>query len=105
LFYNLLENAIKYTPSGGKIEVTAERNGHQAVIRVKDTGIGIPREDLPHIFERFFRGDRSRQRGGFGLGLSIALAVAKSHGGDIRVEDSTPQGSTFLVTLPLLGEK
>ncbi|MGC8778876.1 MAG: sensor histidine kinase, partial [Candidatus Caldatribacteriaceae bacterium] len=101
LFSNLLENAIKYTPSGGEVEVTAEQKDHQVVVRVRDTGPGIPREDLPHIFERFWRGDRSRQRGGFGLGLAIALAVARSHGGDIRIEDSTPHASTFLVTLPL----
>lgn len=101
LFYNLVENAIKYTPSGGRIIVEVSCRNHHAVIRVKDTGIGIPKEDLPYIFERFWRCDRARQRGGFGLGLAIALAVAKSHGGEITVESSS-QGSTFVVTLPLV---
>lgn len=101
LFYNLVENAIKYTPPGGKVTVEASRNNRHAVIRVRDTGMGIPKEDLPHIFERFWRGDQSRQRTGFGLGLAIALAVAKSHGGDITVESSSG-GSTFTVTLPLV---
>lgn len=100
LFYNLVENAIKYTPPGGRVTVEASSGNHRAVVQVKDTGVGIPEEDLPHIFERFWRGDRSRQRGGFGLGLAIALAVARSHGGEITVE-STPQGSTFTIVLPL----
>ncbi len=100
LFSNLVENAVKYTPSGGKVTVEVASNDRCAVVRVKDTGIGIPEEDLSHIFERFWRGDRSRQRGGFGLGLAIALAVAKSHGGEITVE-STSRGSTFTVVLPL----
>lgn len=102
LFYNLVENAIKYTPSGGKVTVEASCRDNHVVIQVKDTGIGIPKEDLPHIFERFWQGDQSRQRRGFGLGLAIALAVARSHGGEVTVESSS-RGSVFTVTLLLAG--
>lgn len=97
---NLLDNAIKYTPSGGTISITASEGHDQAVIEVRDSGIGISEQDLPHIFERFFRCDQSRSQAGIGLGLSLARAIARAHGGDIAVESTLGQGSTFTVWLP-----
>jgi heavy metal sensor kinase len=98
---NLLENAIKYTSEGGLVEVLlSKREGEdRAALSVCDTGPGIPASDLPHIFERFYRGDPSRSQPGAGLGLSFALAVARAHGGDITVR-SLPEGSTFTAYLP-----
>ncbi|MDB5320949.1 MAG: hypothetical protein JWN40_2580 [Phycisphaerales bacterium] len=100
---NLIDNASKYTPESGRIQVTAKANGHYAIVEVVDNGIGIPREDIPRIFERFYRVDRSRSRemGGTGLGLSIVKHVAQVHGGQIEVESTPGQGSTFRLKLPL----
>jgi len=98
---NLLDNALKYTPSGGKIDVTAHPDGqHSVQIAIKDTGIGISAADIPHIFERFFRCDPSRSQTGTGLGLSFARAIARAHGGDVTVISVPNQGSAFTVTLP-----
>lgn len=98
---NLLDNAIKYTASGGIVRVRVpECTGNTPAITVTDTGIGISAEDLPHIFERFYRCDRSRSQAGTGLGLSLARAIARAHGGDITVESRPGQGSAFTVTLP-----
>lgn len=98
---NLLDNAIKYTASGGGIRVLiSECTENSLSITVKDTGIGISTEDLPRIFERFYRCDRSRSQAGTGLGLSLAMAIAQAHGGDIAVASRPGQGSTFTVTLP-----
>jgi signal transduction histidine kinase len=98
---NLLDNAIKYTDSGGIVHVRVpECTGNTLAITVTDTGIGISAEDLPHIFERFYRCDRSRSEAGTGLGLSLAQAIARAHGGDIAVESRPGQGSDFTVTLP-----
>jgi heavy metal sensor kinase len=95
---NLLDNAIKYTPEGGAVDVAACANpDHSISIVVKDSGIGISDKDLPHIFERFYRGDPSRSLAGAGLGLSFTRAVAHAHGGDVTVR-SSPAGSTFTVT-------
>jgi heavy metal sensor kinase len=82
VFYNLLDNAIKYTPEGATIEVWSEARDRNALVRVRDTGIGIPAEHLPHVFERFYRVDkaRSREQGGTGLGLSIAKTIVNAHG-------------------------
>jgi two-component system phosphate regulon sensor histidine kinase PhoR len=100
---NLIDNASKYTPEGGKIDVTTRPCGQYAVIEVSDNGIGIPAEDIPRIFERFYRVDRSRSRemGGTGLGLSIVKHVAQVHGGQIEVESTPGGGSTFRLKLPL----
>ena len=100
---NLLSNALRYTPSGGRITVMARRVGQEAQVTVRDTGPGIPPEDLPHIFDRFWRGDRSRTRasGGSGLGLSIARQLVEAHGGRIWAESQPGQGASFHFTLPL----
>ena len=102
LIVNLVENAIKYTAAGGQVSVTVERQASRAVIRVADTGIGIPAEHLPHVFERFYRVDtsRSRSEGGEGLGLAICWWVAQAHGGSIQVHSTPGKGSTFTVFLP-----
>jgi signal transduction histidine kinase len=99
---NLLDNAIKYTPPGGRVAVAVRGDAKTAVITVTDTGIGIAEKELPHIFERFYRGDRSRPQTGTGLGLSLARAIASAHGGSITVASTPGAGSTFTVTLPLL---
>jgi two-component system phosphate regulon sensor histidine kinase PhoR len=98
---NILHNAIKFTPAGGKIEVRTGLNGHNVVTQVFDTGIGISKEDLPHIFERFFKADRSRSGGGTGLGLAIAKHTIQTHGGNIWVQSELGKGSTFGFSLPL----
>jgi heavy metal sensor kinase len=98
---NLIDNAIKYTADGGTVSVAIhEQNNHFVAITVKDTGIGISDQDLPRIFERFYRCDPSRSKAGIGLGLSFARAVARAHGGDITVTSRPDQGSTFIATLP-----
>ncbi len=97
---NLLDNAIKYTRPGGRIDVTMRDAPHRILVQVSDTGVGISEHDLPRIFERFFRCDQSRSQAGTGLGLSLARAVARAHGGDITAESVLGQGSTFTITLP-----
>ena len=102
----LLDNAIKYTPihnNGGtsRVTVSLERDDGQAVLRMRDTGIGIGPADLPHIFERFYRADRARSRQGTGLGLSIAQTLVDQLGGHITAESTPGKGSTFSVWLPL----
>jgi len=98
---NLVDNAVKYTPSGGKVEVSVSENEKQdIVVSVQDTGVGISEADLPRIFERFYRCDQSRSQAGTGLGLSLARAIARAHGGDITVVSSPNQGSTFTIILP-----
>ncbi|HJW91199.1 MAG TPA: HAMP domain-containing sensor histidine kinase [Anaerolineales bacterium] len=102
---NLIGNAIKYTPPGGEVIVGLGKEGNQAKLTVSDTGPGIPAEDIPHVFERFYRGEKSRTRTrdgkGFGLGLSIAYWIVRNHGGRIEVNSRPGQGSTFCVWLPL----
>jgi len=97
---NLLDNAIKYTPSGGTVTVSLSEKDAQVLVSVKDTGCGISPSDLPRIFARFYRGDQSRSKLGFGLGLSLARAIARAHRGDITATSIPGQGSTFTVTLP-----
>jgi two-component system sensor histidine kinase SenX3 len=101
--FNLLDNAVKYSEKGGKVVLTAEMEGGQAVLVVSDAGIGIPAEEQERIFERFYRVDRARSRaaGGTGLGLAIVRHVAQAHGGDVSVESSEGQGSAFRLRLPL----
>ncbi len=99
---NLLDNAIKYTGAGGRVEVAVRSPaGDRVEIEVQDTGPGISASDLPHVFERFYRGDPSRSQTGAGLGLSFALAVARAHGGDITAANLPGGGSTFTVALPV----
>ena len=101
--YNLIDNAVKYTPREGVVRVALKADSQQAVLTVRDNGIGIPAEDVKHIFDRFYRVDKARSRatGGTGLGLSIVRQMVKLHGGDIAVESTVGEGSTFTVTLPL----
>jgi signal transduction histidine kinase len=99
---NLLDNALRYTPTGGRITMSAEEIGENVAITVKDTGPGIPAEDLRHVFERFYRGDKSRQReaGSTGLGLAITRSLVESQGGWIRVESQPDEGASFIIELP-----
>jgi signal transduction histidine kinase len=99
---NLLDNAVKHTPSGGKITVEAVGDGRDAVFRVSDTGPGFPAEDLPHIFDRLYRGDKSRSERGLGLGLALARAIVEAHGGRSEAE-AGPGGATLIVRLPRSG--
>jgi len=104
---NLLGNAIQYTPPGGSVFLSLGKVGQQARIIIRDTGPGIPAADLPHIFERFFRAEKSRTRStisGFGLGLSISNWIVERHGGRIEVESKEGKGTTFAIWLPLLAE-
>ncbi|NJR62738.1 MAG: HAMP domain-containing histidine kinase [Cyanobacteria bacterium CRU_2_1] len=103
LFANLLENAIKYTQSGGRVALFLERHKRYAVIRVEDTGVGIPKEQMSYVFQRFWRSDRVRShQDGLGLGLAIAQAIVQRHGGEIKVRSEEGIGSSFQVYLPLL---
>jgi two-component system OmpR family sensor kinase len=105
---NLISNAVQYTPQRGKVTLTLTRQEGQAKFVVSDTGPGIPAEDLPHIFERFYRGEKSRSRGihgGFGLGLSIVYWIVRNHGGSIEVESAEGEGTIFTILLPLAGQK
>lgn len=95
---NLLENAIKYTHSGGSVSVAVETRGQGIAISVADSGMGIPAADLPHIYDRFFRGDKSRPQGGFGLGLSLAKAYTESMNGRIDVRSTVDKGSVFTLS-------
>jgi len=107
LLLNIVTNAIKYTPRGGTVSIGLERRGDQAVVTIDDTGVGIASVDVPFIFERFWRADRARsrgERGGLGLGLSIAEWIAQAHGGTITVASRIGRGTTFTVQLPLLRE-
>jgi heavy metal sensor kinase len=105
MFLNLIANGIKYTPAEGALELALSREGEMARVDVHDTGIGIPVESQPFIFDRFYRVDKARNRmdGGSGLGLSIVRSIAVAHGGQVSVQSSPGKGSTFTVRLPLGG--
>jgi signal transduction histidine kinase len=101
---NLVGNALQYTPAGGQVNLALRKTGERAQLVVTDTGPGISAQDLPHIFERFYRGEKSRKRSsstGFGLGLSIAYWIVHNHGGTIEVTSQEGKGTTFCVWLPL----
>lgn len=105
LLLNLVTNAIKYTPRGGRVDIGLGRHPDNVTFAVRDTGAGIAAADLPHIFERFWRADRARsrtaERGGFGLGLAISQWIAQAHGGSLTVQSRLGKGSLFTLTLPL----
>jgi signal transduction histidine kinase len=97
---NLLDNAIKYTPPGGRVDMQTALEGAEAVLTLTDTGTGIPAGELPRIWERLYRGDASRSERGLGLGLSLVKAIVEAHGGRVDATSSPGQGSTFVVRLP-----
>jgi signal transduction histidine kinase len=100
---NLLDNAIKYTPDGGAVHLKVTASDGHALLEVTDTGVGIPTEAVPHVFDRFFRVDqvRSRELGGAGLGLAIVKSICSAHGGVVDVQSAVARGSRFRVKLPL----
>ena len=104
LFLNLIDNAIKYNKSGGRVTISIVRENNFVNVSIADTGIGIPKDEINLIFERFYRVDKTRTRdtGGTGLGLSIAKSIAESHNGRIEVESELGKGSKFSVILPAL---
>ena len=103
LLINVIGNAVKYTQDGGEILVSLKSDKDFAYIKVKDNGMGIPKEDIPHLFERFYRVDkaRSRAKGGTGLGLAIAKEIIDAHGGKINIESEEGEGTEVTVALPL----
>jgi two-component system OmpR family sensor kinase/two-component system sensor histidine kinase BaeS len=112
VLHNLVDNALRHTPAGGQIEVQAQAEGAWARVSVRDTGEGIPAEELPRVFDRFYRGDAARSRavaapgagrpsGGAGLGLAIARGLVEAHGGDITAESDPGAGTTLTFRLPL----
>ncbi|HYM23223.1 MAG TPA: HAMP domain-containing sensor histidine kinase [Vicinamibacterales bacterium] len=98
---NLIDNAVKYTSTGGRVDVAVKREGHDAVLEVRDSGAGIPADEMPRIWDRLFRGDRSRAERGLGLGLSLVKAIVTAHGGTVGVSSEPGSGSVFAVRLPL----
>ncbi len=104
LFSNLIQNALQYTPEGGIVSVYINKDSRLGVVSIRDTGIGISAEQLPHVFDRFWRANKARTRreGGTGLGLAIADAIAKNHGGKIVVTSKVNVGSCFQVKIPIL---
>jgi len=102
VFINLISNAVKFTGEGGRVEIRVSGTPHAAKAEVRDTGVGISAEDLPYIFERFYRTDKSRNRatGGAGIGLAIVKSIVEAHKGSVTVESEPDKGSAFFVTLP-----
>ena len=96
---NLIDNAVKYTPAGGSVDVEVLRDGDRALLRIHDTGVGIRPDELPRIWDRLFRGDTSRTERGLGLGLSLVKAIVAAHGGTVEVTSEPGRGSTFTVAL------
>ncbi len=104
IFVNLIDNAMRHTSTGGLVELELDAEGNDAIMRVRDTGVGIPYRDLPHIFERFYVVDRSRTResGGAGLGLAIVKGIVDAHGGTISAESMLGSGTVFTIRLPIM---
>ena len=101
---NILDNAISYTPAGGSVTVDVERTEKRIVIRVTDTGIGIPDKDLPHVFERFYQAEKPNNfpaRKSSGLGLAIVKEIVEKHGGSVSIESAPSAGTRVLVSLPV----
>ena len=98
---NMIDNAVKYTPKQGSIEMTLKKEKDKAFVKIHDTGLGIPERDLPHIFDRFYRGTSTDKIFGSGLGLAISKAIVVSHHGEIKVKSRLGQGTTFILTLPI----
>ena len=107
IIFNLVENAIKYNHDGGQVHVRLLRRDEEVVVQVEDTGVGIPEEDLPKIFDRFYRVDKARSRaaGGTGLGLSIVWDTVRRYGGTVTARRREPEGTCFEVVFPRLAEK
>jgi signal transduction histidine kinase len=105
--YNLVENAIKYTPDGGQVTVSAHSTADQLCFEISDSGIGIMEEDMPRLFEKFYRGSQreARAQHGTGLGLAIVRSIAERHGGKVWVESKAGKGSKFLLQIPLTQPK
>ena len=103
IIFNLVENGIKYNRPGGTLHIEALRDGDNAVLRITDTGVGVPEESISHLFERFYRVDKARARksGGSGLGLSIVRNMVERNGGTICVSSVLGEGSVFTVTFPI----
>ena len=101
VFANLLDNALKYTPPGGTVEVEARRSSHETVVLFRDNGVGIPAEEQDKIWDRLYRGDKSRSQRGLGLGLSLVKAFVEAHKGSVQVKSAPGEGATFVVHLPL----
>ena len=102
IIVNLLANALRYTDADGRVTVMVRRQGDDALLEVADTGIGIPADDLPHVFTRYWRGEKSRSRatGGAGIGLAIVHELVRAHGGQVTVESEVGAGSMFRVVIP-----
>ena len=101
---NLLDNAIKYTPEGGSVDVSCNEEKDRVIVRVRDRGIGIPAAEQSRIWERLYRGDKSRSQRGLGLGLSLVKAVVEAHGGNVTVLSTVNEGSEFVLRLPKINE-
>jgi len=99
-FANLLDNALKYTPEGGKVHLVCRAADNSVTVTMRDTGMGIPATDQPHIWERLYRGDKSRTQRGLGLGLSLVKAIVEAHSGTVAVESDAGQGAEFVITVP-----
>jgi len=100
---NLLDNALKYTPEGGNVRLSCAVESGRVIVRVGDTGMGIPPDEQPRIWERLYRGDKSRSQRGLGLGLSLVKAIVEAHRGEVSVRSQPGQGSEFSIALPQFG--
>lgn len=98
---NLIANALKFTPQGGSVTLGVRAGVEQVEMRVEDTGPGIPPEELPHVFDRFYRGSQGQTQGGSGLGLAIVKGIVEAHGGQVRVESQPGNGACFTIGLPV----